>query len=35
MRNSVKLGQTFESEKFNYQNKSNSASSKGLNIGIM
>ena len=34
MRNSVKLGQTFESEKFNYQNKSNSASSKGLNIEL-
>lgn len=34
MRNSVKLGQTFESKKFNYQNKSNSASSKGLNIEL-
>jgi hypothetical protein len=34
MRNSVKLGQTFESKKFNYQNKNNSASSKGLNIEL-
>ena len=34
MRNTVKLGQIFESKKFNYQNKVNSAKSKRLNVEL-
>ena len=34
MRNTVKLGQIFESKKFNYKNKVNSAQSKGLNVEL-